>query len=219
MEGRDLPDAPRGCLRFESLVRKLHDAFFRQAKREGHLARSYYKLEELDRRNRLFHPGDTVLDLGAAPGSWLEYILSKVGPTGHVYAVDIQTIAKRFRGKVVFFKKDIRLVTPDDFATAGKFHVVVSDMAPSTTGIKITDQARSLELSEAGFRLACEILRPGGAFVCKVFEGPDVHRFREEVRQRFEIVKTQKPQASRQESMELYIVALGFKPTERASHE
>ena len=140
---------------------KLHDKYFKLAKREGHLARSYYKLEELHRRNRLFRRGARVLDLGSCPGSWLEFILSVIGNEGVVCAVDRNPIHKQFKGKVHFKLGTIEAVTPDTFRHAAKaFDVIVSDMAPNTSGVKILDQGRSLLLCETAFALAERTNKP-----------------------------------------------------------
>lgn len=193
-------------------MRELHDRYFRQAKREGRLARSFYKLEEIDRRMRLIRPGDRAIDLGACPGSWLEYLLEKVGPKGVVCGVDLNVIAPKFKKLPVTFKKmSIADMTPDTFSdVAEKFDAVVSDMAPKTSGIRLTDQARSLELCEMAAGYALKVLEKGGDFVCKIFEGPEVQPFREMLRPYFSKIRTLKPAASRDESMETYIVATGF---------
>ncbi|MDR2391671.1 MAG: RlmE family RNA methyltransferase [Planctomycetota bacterium] len=193
-------------------MRKLHDRYFRQAKREGRLARSVYKLEELDRRERLFRPGDTVLDLGASPGSWLEYILEAVGPEGVVCAVDIRPIHKKFKGKATFLLCDARELSGDEFAAQAPdgFDALVSDMAPNTSGIRIVDQSRSLDLGRTAFALALRLLRKGGNFVCKVFCGPETGAFRSEILRYFRTVRFRKPSACREESMEAYIVGLDF---------
>lgn len=192
--------------------RKLHDRFFKQAKREGRLARSFYKIEEINRRNRLFGKGDRVLDLGAAPGSWLEYVLETVGPRGVVCAADVQPIHRKFKGRVTFRKADALDLAPDAFAdAAGAFDAVLSDMAPRTSGVKTADQARSLALCRAALRIARGALRPGGRFVCKAFDGPDLPDFRRELAECFETVKLAKPAASRDESMEMYVLGLAFR--------
>lgn len=191
-------------------MRKLHDRFFKQAKREGKLARSVYKLEELDRRERLFRKGDRVLDLGASPGSWLEYILEAIGPEGVACAVDLKPIHKKFKGKATFLMKDVRLLDGSEFApiAPGGFDVVVSDMAPNTSGIRIVDQARSLELCECALNLAGRLLKKNGNFAVKIFYGPETERFRETVAQRFAVARLRKPDACRDESTETYVVGL-----------
>ncbi len=194
-------------------MKKLHDRFFKQAKREGKLARSVYKLEELNRRERLFAAGDAVLDLGAAPGSWLEYILEAIGPTGKACAVDIKPIHKKFKGKAHFRLLDVREMKGDEFAgVAERFDAVVSDMAPNTSGIRIVDQAKSQELCECVVKLAGRLLRPGGNLVCKIFYGPETENFRTGLVERFKTVKLRKPDACRNESIETYVIGLGFLP-------
>lgn len=192
-------------------MRTLHDRFFRLAKREGKLARSVYKLEELDRRDRLVHKGDSVLDLGASPGSWLEYILRAIGPEGKACAVDLKPIHKKFKGLANFRLGDVRSLTGDEFAgVAERFDVIVSDMAPNTSGIRIVDQAKSLELCECVVSLAGRVLKKGGNLAMKIFCGPDTETFRASLAKRFRTVKLRKPGACRGESMESYIVGLGF---------
>ena len=190
-------------------MREIHDKYFKKAKREGRLARSFYKLEELDRRAKLIKAGNRIIDLGACPGSWLEYILEKVGGNGKVCAVDLNVINKKFKGKVEFKKIDIRDVTPDMFGVKN-FDVVVSDMAPKTSGIKLVDQARSLELCEIAAKFAIETLVKGGNFVCKIFESPEVQPFRESLRDKFAAIRMIKPDACRDESLEVYVVCTGF---------
>ena len=198
-------------------MRKLHDRFFKQAKREGKLARSVYKLEELDRRDKLLRKGWRVLDLGASPGSWLEYILETVGADGIACAVDLKPIHRKFKGKVAFKMMDARDMKGDEFSreAPGGFDAVVSDMAPNTSGIKIVDQARSLELCETVFDLAKRLLRKDGNFVCKIFYGGETEIFRAEVGKWFKEAKIRKPEACRDESIEHYVVGLGYLGRER----
>ncbi|MCX7934390.1 MAG: RlmE family RNA methyltransferase [Planctomycetota bacterium] len=190
-------------------MRRLHDRFFKQAKREGQLARSYYKLAEIDRRFRILHPGQRVLDLGAAPGAWTEYALSRILPSGAVCAVDLNPLHPRLRGKVKFWQGDASVLPADAFGEpAARFDVILSDMAPSTSGIKTVDQARSLALVEAAARIAETRLTTTGHFVCKIFEGPRLASLRQRLQGAFETVKVFKPEASRSESMETYLVCL-----------
>ncbi len=193
-------------------MRKLHDRYFKQAKREGKLARSVYKLEELDRRERLFRKGDRVLDLGASPGSWLEYILEAIGPDGVACAVDLKPIHKKFKGRAHFLLQDIRTLEGNEFADAAPegFDVVASDMAPNTSGIRLVDQARSLELCECALDLARRVLRRKGNFACKIFYGPETENFRVAVAKFFRTAKIRKPDACRDESIETYVLGLGF---------
>ena len=193
-------------------MRKLHDKFFKQAKREGKLARSVYKLEELNRRDRLIRKGDTVLDLGASPGSWLEYILETVGPDGVACAVDLKPIHKKFKGRATFKMMSVLDMTGEEFVreAPGGFNAVVSDMAPNTSGIRLVDQARSLELCESVLGLAKRLLRKNGNFVCKMFYGGESENFKKTVATFFREAKIRKPEACRDESIEHYVVGLGF---------
>ncbi len=194
-------------------MKKLHDKYFKQAKREGKLARSVYKLEELNRREHLIKKGDTVLDLGAAPGSWLEYILETVGSEGVVCAVDLKPIHKKFKGKVSFKLMDALQMKGDEFSGEASrgFDAVVSDMAPNTSGIRIVDQARSLELCEMVLDLAVRLLKPGGNFACKIFYGAETENFKKTAARFFREAKIRKPDACRDESIEHYILGLGLK--------
>lgn len=194
-------------------MRKLHDRFFKQAKREGKLARSVYKLEELDRKERLFRKGDRVLDLGASPGSWLEYILETIGPEGAACAVDLKPIHKKFKGRAAFLMKDIRTIAGDEFLHVAPegFDAIVSDMAPNTSGIRIVDQARSLELCQCALDLTGKLLKKKGNFAVKIFYGPETECFRAAVAERFATARLRKPDACRDESIETYVVGLGFK--------
>ncbi|MDR1519686.1 MAG: RlmE family RNA methyltransferase [Planctomycetota bacterium] len=193
-------------------MRKLHDKFFRQAKREGKLARSVYKLEELDRREGLFRPGGKVLDLGASPGSWTEYILEAVGPGGVACAIDLKPIHRKFKGRAHFLLRDARELGDDDFARQAPdgFDALVSDMAPNTSGIRIVDQSRSLELCQCALTLARRRLRRGGNFVCKIFYGPETEAFRDSLPGFFQAVRLRKPLACRSASIEAYVVGVGF---------
>lgn len=193
-------------------MRKLHDKYFKQAKREGKLARSVYKLAELDKKERLIRKGDRVLDLGAAPGSWLEHIVDTIGPEGVACAVDLKPIHKKFKGIAHFKMMDIRDFVGDEFADVvpDKFNVIVSDMAPNTSGVRIVDQTRSLELCECVFDLAKRLLKPHGNFVCKIFYGPDTEQFKNRVGEHFKTAKIRKPDACRDESFETYVIGLDF---------
>lgn len=193
-------------------MRKLHDKFFKQAKREGKLARSVYKLEELNKKDQIIKKGYAVLDLGASPGSWLEYILETVGPGGVACAVDLKPIHRKFKGKAAFKMMDVLEMAGDEFAREAPagFDAVVSDMAPNTSGIRIVDQARSLELCEKVFQLAMKMLKKDGNFACKIFYGGETENFKKAVGQYFREARIRKPEACRDESIEHYVVATGF---------
>ena len=195
-------------------MKQYRDYYFKRAKRENYPARSVYKLQELDRRFSLFKPGMAVLDLGAAPGSWSLWAAKKVGPSGRVLAADIQDTDTHFPENTVFMREDV-FDRSESFeaalASMGPFDMVISDMAPKTTGHKSTDQARSMNLCEEALAVACTTLVKGGHFVVKVFQGPDEQTYRESMRQLFAKVKTFKPKSSRAESKEIFFVGMGFK--------
>ncbi len=198
-------------------MKKYRDHYFQRAKRENYPARSVYKLQELDKRFRLFAQGQKVLDLGAAPGSWTLWAAKKVGPGGFVLAADIQETTTGFPANVAFHREDVFERSADfdaELAARGPIDVVMSDMAPKTTGHKGTDQARSIALCEEALEVARTYLVKGGHFVVKVFQGPDDHAYRESMRPLFAQVKTFKPQSSRSESKEMFFVGLGYRGRE-----
>ena len=190
--------------------RRTPDHFARRARREGFAARSVYKLEEIDRRVRLFQRGQAVLDLGSAPGSWLQYIGTAVGPRGRVVGIDLKEVTVALPAHVEVHQGDAFEVDEATFGTG--FDVVTSDMAPATTGNRLADHARSVELCRRALTVARAVLRPGGAFVCKVFEGEDVQALFEDVRARFETARRIKPKGTRSESVELFVVGLRYRP-------
>jgi 23S rRNA (uridine2552-2'-O)-methyltransferase len=192
--------------------RKRHDVHFRKAREAGFAARSVFKLEDIDRRFRLIRSGDRVLDLGCRPGSWLQYALGVVGPHGHAVGLDRAPLDRPLPGARVLVG-DVYTVTDAELLGAERaFDVVLSDMAPDTTGIRATDQARSIALVEEALKRAERLLAPGGAFVAKVFQGPDLASLRKQMGARFSEVHLVKPEASRAASTELYLVARGFAP-------
>jgi 23S rRNA (uridine2552-2'-O)-methyltransferase len=189
-----------------------HDAFFKKARESGFAARSVFKLEEIDRKFRLLRPGDRVLDLGCRPGSWMQYALSRVGRQGAVVGIDRDSLAQTIAGARVLVG-DVFTVTDDELlGELRAFDAVLSDMAPDTTGIRGTDQARSAALVEEALGRAERMLAPGGAFVAKIFQGPDVAVLRQRMRVRFSEVDLFKPEGSRAASTELYLVGKTFAP-------
>jgi 23S rRNA (uridine2552-2'-O)-methyltransferase len=187
------------------------DRFHRQAKREGFFARAVYKLTELDEKFRLFRPGDRVLDLGCAPGSWLQYARQRVGDQGVLVGLDRVPLPRALPGTRIVVG-DVMTIDPAELrGDLPAFDVVLSDMAPDTSGIRSLDQARSETLFERALELATALLAPGGNFVGKLFQGPDFKRLTEAVRARFELAKTAKPAGSRQISIEQYVVGKGFR--------
>ncbi len=192
---------------------KVKDHYYHKAKDENYLARSIYKLEEIDKRYRVLRPGDLVVDLGYFPGSWAQYTAPKVGPEGKVVGIDIQPVNKKLQlPNLTLFEKDIFTLTgPGDLGVDRPFDVVLSDMAPKTTGIKTVDQARSLELIESVFGLLPKLLRPGGNFVIKVFESNDAQVFLRTQKARFKDFHYLRPKSTRSVSKEFFVIAQGFK--------
>lgn len=195
-------------------MKKYRDHYFLKAKQENYPARSVYKLKEIAKRFPIFKPGMRVLDLGAAPGSWSLGAAEMVGERGSVLGADIQDTPTAFPGNVTFMREDVfnrSGAFAAELAARAPFHVVMSDMAPNTTGHRGTDQARSALLYEEAFEVAKLYLAPGGGFIVKVFMGPDVHPFMKNLKQAFTTVKSFKPDSSRSESMETFYIGLGFK--------
>ncbi|MBK8172672.1 MAG: RlmE family RNA methyltransferase [Sandaracinaceae bacterium] len=185
-----------------------NDQWGERAKREGYPARSVYKLEEIDRRTRILRQGQSVLDLGAYPGSWSLYAAKKVGGKGRVLGIDIQPPRGGFPVNVEQRHADVNLVTVADL---GEFDVVLSDMAPNTIGYRPADQFHSFELFMAALRVARDVLKPHGSFVGKIFQGAEFPEAQKAMREVFTTVRIIKPDASRQESYETFLVGLDKK--------
>jgi 23S rRNA (uridine2552-2'-O)-methyltransferase len=194
------------------LERQLNDPYVRAAKAGGYRSRAAFKLMELDDKFRFLRQGATVLDLGAAPGGWSQVARARVGPAGRVVAADILEM-EPIPG-VEILRLDLLQDAAAEklkLALRGKAQVVLSDMAASTTGHRATDHLRTLALLEAALDLADAVLAPGGAFVGKVFQGGTTGDLLSRIKRRFREVRHVKPPASRAESVELYLVATGFR--------
>jgi 23S rRNA (uridine2552-2'-O)-methyltransferase len=188
------------------------DHYFRRAKKEGFIARSVYKLEEIDRRVRLLRTGQRVLDLGCHPGSWLQYCARAVGKRGLVVGVDTRTISIKLPPQVHFIQADVFELLPADLChISDEFDAVLSDLAPATTGIRSVDSSRSFTLFQRALTLADDLLVPGGHFLGKIFQGPSFDEMVKELKSRFTKVKGIKPRATRSQSKEIYLVAMGKK--------
>lgn len=190
---------------------KRPDAFTKAAKAQGYPARSVFKLEEIDRRVRLFRHGQRVLDLGATPGSWSLYAAQKIGGNGKLLAIDLTPITVPLSANTTFRQGDALSLANDDLALFAPYDVVLSDMAPSTTGSRIADQTRSFELFMRALAVAEALLVPGGAFVGKIFMSDDFKLAKEGVRVLFDEVRAIKPEGTRSTSVELFLVGLGRK--------
>jgi 23S rRNA (uridine2552-2'-O)-methyltransferase len=188
------------------------DEYYNRAKQEGYRARSAYKLKQLDDDAGLFGPGNTVVDLGAAPGGWLQVAAEAVGSSGRVIGVDLQRIrpldrdddvVETVRGDMTDAETRARIT---ELVGEEGADVVVSDMAPNMSGEYSLDHARSVHLARQAFETALEVLATGGDLAVKVFEGPDVSALRTEMEAEFQYVRSIHPDASRDSSSELYLV-------------
>ncbi len=184
-----------------------HDVFHRRAKQQGFVARSVFKLEEIDQKFHLLRRGGRVLDLGCRPGSWLQYAAGVVGPAGALVGIDRTPLDKPIAGARIVVG-DVFAVSVDELrGELEGFDVVLSDMAPDTSGVRSLDQARSEGLFERALEIAELTLVQGGHFVGKLFQGPDWPRLIKRARDGFAEVRTVKPAGSRKESIEQYVVA------------
>lgn len=192
-------------------IRKDH--YYKKAKAEGHASRAVYKLEELHQRFRLFGTGDAVLDLGCAPGSWLQYAAKAVGPTGRVVGIDRLPTKLQLPPYVTVLKADLEdhPIADVQILSGGGFHCVLSDMSPNTSGVKFVDQCRSVELGRLAWKWAQALLKPGGHLVIKLLYGDDVAALFEEMKPKFQKSQIVHTQATRKGSTEVYIVAVGRK--------
>jgi 23S rRNA (uridine2552-2'-O)-methyltransferase len=191
------------------------DAYWKRAKREGYRSRAAYKLRQIQERYQVLRKGDRVVDLGCAPGGWTQAALEIVGDGGAVVGVDLDRV--RPLAPAVFVRGDMtQPETLEELREAlggrgARADAVISDMAPNISGMYSVDQARSVRLARMALKAAQGLLRPGGAFVAKVFEGEDFAGFLEEVRGAFGQVRVHAPPASRKESSEVYVVAKAFR--------
>jgi len=188
-----------------------HDRFHQKAKREGFLARAVYKLEEIDQKHKIFDGGHRVLDLGCAPGSWLQYAEKKIGERAVLVGLDREAVpGAPPRARVVV--GDVHTIDIKELlGDVPAFDVVLSDMAPDTSGIRSMDQARSEALFERALEIATQVLAPGGHFVGKLFQGAEFKKLNEAVRAKFASAKSMKPASSRQISIEQYVIGKGFR--------
>jgi 23S rRNA (uridine2552-2'-O)-methyltransferase len=198
---------------------KVKDRFYHKAKEEGFAARSVYKLQELDQKSKFIKASQTVVDLGCAPGSWSQWLSQKLGPQGQVIGFDITSVTLKLPN-ATFYQADLLQTNVHDFLKEHNHPCpvdgVVSDMAPKTTGIRDVDQARSLELCQMALQTAEQILKPGGYFVCKIFQSKDFDLFRNELKQRFAKLDVLKPESTRSRSYEIFLVGLRYKPVHKS---
>jgi 23S rRNA (uridine2552-2'-O)-methyltransferase len=195
------------------LKRHVNDPYVHRARTHGYRSRAAYKLIEIAERDGLARPGDLVVDLGAAPGSWSQALIERVGRSGRVIAVDLLEFTQipgvtAIRGD---FRDEAVLRRLDDASEGRKLDLVVSDMAPNLSGVRATDQARSIHLCELALEFARVHLKPQGAFLVKVFQGAGYPEFLAAMRGAFIAVASRKPGASRGDSNEMYLIGKGLK--------
>lgn len=194
------------------LERQLNDPYVHAAKSKGYRSRAAFKLIELDSKFHFLKKGARVLDLGAAPGGWTQVAAQRIGETGHIVAIDILEM-EPMPGVEIFHADltDPEIPAQLKHALRGAADVVLSDMAASTTGHRATDHLRTIALLEAAIDLAEDVLKPGGIFIGKAFQGGATGDLLARIKKSFRDVKHVKPPASRAESVELYLIAQGFK--------
>ena len=212
---RELSECSPVPMALSEMAYNRRDSYYKKAKQEGYRSRAAYKLLELQQHYHLLRSGDAVVDLGAAPGGWLQVAVNAVGQNGIIVGVDLQAIQP-------FHERNIALLQGD--MTSGGIRekiktllhrpadCVLSDLAPKLSGIRDADMARCLELSQIALETAVELLRPGGALLIKGFISNDLHTFTAELKKHFSGVQRTKPEATRQGSSEFYFVARGFIP-------
>lgn len=200
------------------LERQLSDPYVAEARRLGYRSRAAFKLLQIDDRHHVLKKGGRVVDLGAAPGGWVQVALERVGAGGAVVGIDLQEI-EPIAGAVLLQGDFLEADAPDRLKQAldGQADTVLSDMAAPATGHPRTDHLRIMALAEAALLFALEVLAPGGAFVAKVLQGGSERELLEKLRRNFAKVAHVKPPASRKDSAELYVVATGFRGGERTS--
>ncbi len=185
------------------------DHFSRKAKKENFPARSVYKLQEIQKKFQIIKKGDVILDLGCSPGSWLVYAADMVGPKGIVVGIDLKPVEIAVLPNVKVLTDDVEKNGVDLLRSLElQYNIIVSDMAPATTGRKDIDSYRSFELCRVALEIAETFLLPGGCFVCKIFQGPDFKEFSDTVKNMFKDQKTFKPQSSRKASKEIYVIGM-----------
>ena len=185
------------------------DHYTRQAQKDNFAARSVYKLQEIQKKHRILVRGARILDLGCAPGSWLQFAAQAVGPGGRLVGIDLTFVTIRL-------PENVTVITGDVADLEGhlaelrqtRFDVVLSDMAPATTGNRHVDEARSVDLSEAALDIAEKTLVPGGSLVCKIFQGSDFKAFTDRVKRRFDRQVSFRPQSTRKASREVFVIGL-----------
>ncbi len=192
-------------------MKEIKDHYFFKAKKEGYPARSVYKLIEAQEKFKFLRRGQKILDLGAAPGSWSKYCLKIIGKEGMVLAIDLHSLRLSFEN-LKFLKADIFEIELDEIKKKwGEFDVILSDMAPKTSGRKDVDHYRSIELAQMALNFSKVLLKKEGVLYCKAFDGEDFPALKKEMQTVFKSVKIFKPKSSRVESVEKFLFCKGLK--------
>ncbi len=191
----------------------VNDPYVQQAQTRGYRSRAAFKLLELAQKDRLLRPGMTVVDLGAAPGSWSQVVRERLGPGGRIIAVDVLPMEPLSGVNFVQadFREEAGLAAVEAALAGTKVDLVISDMAPNLSGIDPVDQARSIHLGELALDFALAHLRPGGDLLVKVFQGSGLAEFQRAIGKHFTKVRVRKPEASRDRSREIFLVGNGFR--------
>jgi 23S rRNA (uridine2552-2'-O)-methyltransferase len=188
------------------------DEYVKKAQKDGYRSRAVYKLLEIDEKDHLLKPGMTVVDLGAAPGSWSEVAVQRVGEKGRVIALDVLPMDSL--PGVTFIQGDFREERPYkallEALGGSQVDLVMSDMAPNISGMKAVDQPRAMYLAELALELARKVLKPGGDLLVKAFNGEGIDAYKQELRKDFKKLIVRKPRASRPRSSEIYLLARGY---------
>ena len=195
------------------LTEHFSDEFVKLAQQKGYRSRAVFKLEEIQAKDRLLRPGLSVVDLGAAPGGWSQYAVEKIGKSGRIIALDILPV-EAIPGVTIIegdFQEESVLNQLLEALEGNPVDLVLSDMAPNMSGTRVVDQSRAMYLAELALDTARQVLRPGGAFVVKLFMGSGFDEFQKEARKSFASLANRKPKASRDRSREVYLVGKGFK--------
>lgn len=191
---------------------KWADHYSRRAKEDKWLARSVYKLEEIDKKYNLLHKRPLILDLGCYPGSWSQYCIKTIGKKGGVIGIDLKRPDQLYSPIFKFLEADILTSNIEWLADQiGQRDLVLSDMAPKTTGVSVADTSRSMELAQKAFEIALTVLKKDGHFLCKVFEGEELRLFRKRFSDYFRYVRLIRPRAIRKRSREIYVLGQEFK--------
>ena len=190
------------------------DQYVRRAQQEGYRSRAVYKLIEIQQKDHILKPGMTVIDLGAAPGSWSEYASNELGPNGRLIALDILAMEPMQGVEIIQgdFREDAVLERLLQVLAGEGADLVISDMAPNISGMEVVDIPRSYHLAELALDLVRQVVKPGGGLLVKLFQGEGFDEYVKELRNSFTRVVMRKPKASRSRSREIYALATGYKP-------